>query len=187
MKTATVALLAALFFTGCGMFTTKLTDDLVAKYSAAFTGIKTAAPEAARDLKGGGLGLESLKANKAAFEKIQEEVKKAGFADLNAFLKVHTSIQMAFLHVEADGGMKQFGNIKNAGLEMLDKQIADPGTPADVKESLKKQRDDIVKSASKNEAMAGKVMGVLDKMADPDNLAVVARHRSALKKLYLGL
>lgn len=187
MKTALGALLAAFLFTGCGLFTTKLTDDLVAKYTAAFTAIKAVAPETARDLKGGGGGLDSLKANKAAFDKIQAEVKKAGFADFGAFLKVHTSINIAFLHLEADGGIKQFGNIKNAGLDMLDKQIADPSTPADVKESLKKQRDDITKSAAKNEAVAGKVMGVLDKMADPENLAVVSRHRSALKNLYLGL
>lgn len=176
-----------LSLSGCGMLSTKLSDDHVTRYIAAFTALKTVAPEAARDLKGGGASLETLRANKAAFEKIQAEVKKAGFADFQDFMKTHASINLAFVHLEASGSMEKFGETKNTGLEMLDRQIADPGTPAEVREALKKQRDEIAATAAKNEAIAGKVMGVLDKVADPENLKVVERHRSTLKALYLNL
>lgn len=184
MFKAISAICALLVFSSCGFLSTKLTDDLVLKYISAYSAIKTVAPDAAKNMKAGGDKAAQVQEGKASFNKIEEAVKKAGFANFQEFMKVNTAVNIAFIQIQATTGTQKYNDMKSDGLETLDKAIADPSTPDDVRVALQKQREQTVKDTAKNEAMAGKVMGVFSKLGDSDNLKVVERHKDALLAAY---
>ena len=170
---------------GCMPAKVKLTDDDVTRYVKAYKAIRTAAPEIAGELQEGG-GQPTA----ADLGKLDAAVKQAGFKDYAEFVKVNAAVGLVFSQAKAGAFMKATDGNVNAAEAEIDRQLASPNVPAEVKAQLRSQKEAMRKEYDKNKGWADMVMGFTSKLTgavtDEASVAVVQRHASEIEAAFTG-
>ncbi len=163
---------------GCADKGSKLTDEQVVKYIAAYKNLKAAGPELADQArKGAGL------VGKAG---VDEAVTKAGFTSYAEFVKVNAKVAWAFSNGQATAFMDDTATKVSDGEKQLQAAIADPNTPEAAKGELRQALTRMRADYAKNKGYADVAMSVSDKLTDKEDVATVMRHKAELEAAFQG-
>lgn len=174
-------------FAGCQFFTgPKITDEIVDKYVKAYTGLRQIGPELAEKMKNAQGREVDIDPGMQGYAQIEKIIKDAGFKDYKEFVQVNAKIGLAFSQMEGRTFMDQMDKMHSIGYEEIDKQLADPQVPEEVKAELRKTRAQLEENMAKNKPWAEGVMKGASILSDKETLEVIQRNREKIRSAYTG-
>jgi hypothetical protein len=120
------------------------------------------------------------------YAQIEKIIKDAGFKDYKEFVQVNAKIGLAFSQMEGRTFMDQMDKMHSIGYEEIDKQLADPQVPEEVKAELRKTRAQLEENMAKNKPWAEGVMKGASILSDKETLEVIQRNREKIRSAYTG-
>lgn len=177
----TTLLSACSFFTG-----PKITDEIVQNYIKAYTRLRQAGPELAERMRNANGQEVDIDQGMAGYQEIEKIIKESGFKSYREFVQVNAKIGLAFSQLEGRAFMNDMDQMHAIGNEEIDKQLADPQVPEEVKAELRRAKQEIAENMNKNKPWAEGVMKGAELAGDKETLEVVRRHQKAIRDAYTG-
>jgi RNA processing factor Prp31 len=180
-----------------------LTEEMVVKYIATYKKLREAGPDFLKYTNG---GADNGMAGFNAFEQI---VKEGGFKDYADFVRTNAKIAWAFIIVQGQSGIEDFGNfknkMKNQGDEVyqqsfaeLDKMLNDPDVPAETKEQLRKTKEQLEQQRKdsyekienqweNDKKWAEWTVDKIKNLTSEEDMKVIKKYRKELTEVYAGV
>ncbi|MBL8021879.1 MAG: hypothetical protein JNM27_19550 [Leptospirales bacterium] len=184
-KKALLLLLA--LFASCGFFSgPKITDEVVANYIKAYTRLKEKGPEFVQRYAQGTGAPSDMGPGIEGYTEIEKIIKESGFKSYKEFVEVNAKIGLAYSQIEGRQFMNEMDKMHSIGNEEIDKQLADPQVPEEVKAQLRETRQKMNDNLDKNKPWAEGVMKGAEILGDKETMEVVRRNAPALRNAYTG-
>ncbi|MCE9597225.1 MAG: hypothetical protein K8S54_04585 [Spirochaetia bacterium] len=173
--------------TTCGFFAgPKITDQVVANYIKAYTRLKEKGPEFVQRYAHGTGAPSDMGPGIEGYVEIERIIKESGFKSYQEFVEVNAKIGLAYSQIEGRQFMNEMDKMHSIGNEEIDKQLADPQVPEEVKAQLRETKRNMNDNMDKNKPWAEGVMKGAELMGDSETMEVVRRNAAAIRNAYTG-
>ncbi|OHD54788.1 MAG: hypothetical protein A2Y33_02120 [Spirochaetes bacterium GWF1_51_8] len=169
MKKLLGVLMAFVLFGGvmsCGFGMTKLNDEVIAKYIAAYSIMKE------KGIADSGEGMNDAALNDAA--------KAGGFKDYAEFVNVQIAVGAALAVVSTTEYVNQMDALASPEYDAWQAMLTNPDIPEADKENAKKEIEKAKAEWEKNKAAAEPAMGMMNMLVDKDSVEAVKKHYNEL-------
>ncbi|NPV02874.1 MAG: hypothetical protein HPY53_15990 [Brevinematales bacterium] len=154
----------------CGLGLTKLNDDLVKKYIAAYKVMQD------KGVSSEGEGVDD--------KVLDEAAKQAGFKDLNDFMMVQASVLAAYSIIASQQYIDTMEEMQSPEYDKWKEIFDNPDIPEEQKAEAKKEMEKAKAEWEKNKKVAEPVMGFVSSLIDKDSAAVVKKYEKELGELF---
>jgi hypothetical protein len=204
MKTKQIILIfGLLIFFSCGIINKEdgLTEDQIKNYAETYKNLKEKAPDILQQIN---QDPENSDIGADKFGEIESIITDGGFRSYQEFVIVNTKIGAIFSIMQANSSMENFEDMNESGnqsfesgIAELERLIADPNTPEDVKneyrktiEELKQAKQEVNESYTENKKWADLVMKGADKIqgliVSENDLELVKKYEDDIFEAYTG-